>query len=347
MQTVHRIFNKDAETMTELDDKSVDLVVTSPPYPMIEMWDNLFCEKDSSIRPMIDRGNGDEAFNHMHLLLEPIWKELFRVTVEGGIVCINIGDAVRSLNGTFKIYSNHARIINFFSSVGFTTLPSVIWRKQTNAPTKFMGSGVLPSGAYITLEHEHILIFRKGEKRRFVSAEEKLNRRKSAIFWEERNAWYSDLWDIKGTRQERKGERTIRRSAAFPLQIPYRLICMFSVYGDTVLDPFMGTGSTLMAAMLAARNSIGYEIDEQYFPLVANRVIEEGWQHNNLIDKRLAEHNKFIDKAEKEGRKMKYVNNYYGFKVVTGQEKELTLYRIEKINKKESGIFMAEYGGLL
>ena len=125
-----------------------------------------------------------------------------------------------------------------------------------------MGSGMLPAGAYVTLEHEYILILRKGSKREFKLDAQKQNRRESAFFWEERNAWFSDVWmDLKGTSQN-LGNRTARlRSAAFPFDLPYRLLNMFSVKGDTVVDPFLGIGTTMWAAMAAGRNCIGYEIE--------------------------------------------------------------------------------------
>ncbi|MFW6335242.1 MAG: DNA methyltransferase, partial [Desulfosalsimonas sp.] len=109
-------------------------------------------------------------------------------------MCVNIGDAVRKLGDSFSLYPNHSEIIRAFLSRGLTPLPAIIWRKQTNAPNKFMGSGMLPAGAYVTLEHEYVLIFRKGAKRQFATPAQKLNRKKSAIFWEERNQWYSDVW---------------------------------------------------------------------------------------------------------------------------------------------------------
>jgi DNA modification methylase len=90
----------------------------------------------------------------MHKELDKVWKNIAGAVKEGGIVCINIGDAVRSINREFKLYSNHSRIISAFLNLGFNALPDILWRKQTNSPNKFMGSGMLPPGAYVTLEHE-------------------------------------------------------------------------------------------------------------------------------------------------------------------------------------------------
>ena len=112
-----------------------------------------------------------------------------------------------------------------------------MWRKATNAPNKFMGSGMLPCGAYVTLEHEWILIFRKGGKRVYKTAEAKESRRDSSFFWEERNVWFSDVWEIKGVKQNINKAPSRERNASYPLEIPYRLINMYSQKGDVVLDP--------------------------------------------------------------------------------------------------------------
>lgn len=156
--------------------------------------------------------------------------------------------------------------------MGYCVLPDIHWRKQSNAPNKFMGSGMFPAGAYVTYEHEYILVFRKGGKRVFKGAEKAL-RQKSAFFWEERNVWFSDLWDIKGTSQIITAAKASRdRSAAFPFEIPYRLINMYSAEGDTVLDPFAGLGTTTLAAIASNRNSLGVEIDEDIAALAIENI---------------------------------------------------------------------------
>src|SRR4029079_11532235 len=119
------------------------------------------------------------------------------------MLCIDVGDATRTVGGRFRCYPNAARITSTVMRLAFDPLPAIVWRKPTNAPNKFMGSGMLPPGAYVTYEHEHVLIFRKGSKRAFASAAEKAARHRSAYFWEERNVWFSDVWtDLVGARQE-------------------------------------------------------------------------------------------------------------------------------------------------
>lgn len=320
-----------------LPDQSIDLVVSSPPYPMIEMWDESFCSDDSSIRMCLDNGNGKDAFEKMHLLLDRCWSELFRVVVDGGFVCINVGDAARSLNGRFQLFSNHSRVVHKMISLGFDMLPSIICRKPSNVPTRFMGSGMLPAGAYVTLEHEHILIFRKGEKRSFSKEENKL-RSASAMFWEERNQWFSDQWEIFGTRQllAMKSERN--RAAAFPVEIALRLINMYSMYGDTILDPFNGTGTTSLAAMVSGRNSIGIDADKTRVlssaAIPTKRKMKE--LLNDLLISRIKEHLVYVN--SKNELFFKYRNEHLGIPVKTRQEIGLNIYPIKSIRRREDDL---------
>ena len=179
--TRHQIIIAAAQKMDLLEDNSIELVLTSPPYPMIEMWDEIMSKQNSQISNALNLKNGMLAFELMHLELDKIWAEVERVLIPGGFACINIGDATRTINDKFVLYPNHTRIISAFQRLGVSNLPNIIWRKQTNAPNKFMGSGMLPSGAYVTLEHEWILIFRKGGKRQFKTEDEKLRRRESSF----------------------------------------------------------------------------------------------------------------------------------------------------------------------
>lgn len=320
----HHIRFSDARQMNVIPSESVHLTVTSPPYPMIEMWDALF-SRDAAIADALRRQDGRAAFESMHRQLDPVWAEVYRVLVPGGIACINIGDATRTIDGEFALYPNHSRILSHMLGLGFTNLPNILWRKQTNAPNKFMGSGLMPPGAYVTLEHEFILVCRKGAKRQFGSAAEKANRRRSAFFWEERNLWFSDVWmDLKGARQH-TGDKTLRkRSGAYPFELAYRLIAMFSVMGDTVLDPFLGTGTTLFAAAAAGRNSLGYELDKAFAASIAQdfkAVLEQGRQG---IAERLDRHRQFVREREASDKPIKHTNRVYEFPVVTRQEAELT-----------------------
>src|SRR5690554_2276768 len=109
--TKHQVFFGEAQNMDKIKDESVNLIVTSPPYPMIEMWDEILFQQNNKIRTEFDSGNYENAFELMHKELDKIWAECFRVLKKGGIACINIGDATRTLNKNFRLFSNHSRII--------------------------------------------------------------------------------------------------------------------------------------------------------------------------------------------------------------------------------------------
>jgi DNA modification methylase len=344
METIHRIFFQNAKNMHAVPTESVDLVVTSPPYPMIQMWDKVFIRQNSKINDFLVDDKGVLAFEMMHRQLDDVWHEIFRILKSGGIVCINIGDATRSINGNFMLYPNHSRILSKLLDIGFSALPEILWRKQTNAPNKFMGSGMLPAGAYVTLEHEHILILRKGPKRVFNSSADKRVRRESAIFWEERNAWYSDVWfDMKGTTQKMKYEDVRKRSAAYPFEIPYRLINMFSVKGDSVVDPFLGTGTTMIAAVAAGRNCLGFEIEPDFRKSIVSGMSAAAKLSYEKINSRLQGHLAFVKQRLESGDRFKYTNKHYGFPVVTNQETELLFEIPESTTETGTNIFKVCY----
>ena len=343
MKTKHKLIFSDSKNMKDIANESVDLIVTSPPYPMIQMWDEIFGKQNLEITKALEEENGDLAFELMHQEFDNVWKEVYRVLKNGGIACINIGDATRSIKDKFRIYPNHARILNFCLSLGFHALPSVLWIKETNRPDKFMGSGMLPVGAYVTLEHEHILILRKNYKREFKKPYEKENRQKSAFFWEERNVWFSDRWkDINGVFQKLNHSQLRERSAAYPIELAYRLINMFSVQGDVVLDPFLGTGTTILAALTSARNSIGIEIDKNFKELIEERIQEMKDVANERNEQRITAHLKFIKNKFPNGGE-KYTNKTYNFPVVTSQETNLALPKLKEVIKIEEGLFEAEH----
>jgi len=342
-QTLHRLVFADSRNLDQLQDNSVDLVVTSPPYPMIEMWDSTFANCNPLIADALRCHDGLAAFELMHLELEKTWRHLARVLKPGRWVCINVGDATRTIGNTFQLYSNHTRITQALNSLGLHSLPLVLWRKQTNAPNKFMGSGMLPAGAYVTLEHEYILIFRKREKRVFTATADVANRQHSAMFWEERNVWFSDTWDFKGIRQPLNHSTLRERSAAFPFELAYRLICMYSVKNDLVLDPFLGTGTTMFAAMAAGRNSIGVEIEANFERLIDDSVRNVQRIGNEYVSRRLNDHIVFIEEYQAQKGDAKHRNQYYGFPVVTSQERHLRLNYIASIAKSDPGQYLATY----
>jgi site-specific DNA-methyltransferase (cytosine-N4-specific) len=333
METTHRVVTGDARELP-LPDDSVELVVTSPPYPMIEMWDDIFAALDSDIDDALEAGDGDRAFSLMHDVLDGVWAEVERVLAPGGIACINVGDATRSLADGFRSYPNHAEITRRLTEHGLRALPDILWRKPTNSGAKFMGSGMVPPNAYPTLEHEHILVFRNGERRRLEPGAER--RYESAYFWEERNEWFSDLWELPGESQD-IGEGLRDRSGAYPLDVPYRLVSMFSVYGDTVLDPFLGTGTTTLAAMVAGRNSVGVERDPELVAALDDRVARVPDRSTRLARDRLAAHCEWVERRREAGKDPGYEAVHYDFAVNTKQERRIRLYAVDEVQQTDEG----------
>jgi DNA modification methylase len=284
MHTDHKIIIGNSQQMPEIADGSVHLMVTSPPYPMVKMWDALFAKADPKIAALWQKLETDskgetveQIYDAMHDYLGEVWREAYRVLVDGGIACVNIGDATRTINGKFQLFPNHARTMEICEKVGFITLPYILWKKPTTKPTykgkgAFLGSGFLPPNAYVTLDCEFVLIFRKGNLRKFPPKDPQ--RYGSAFTKRQRDEWFSQIWAIKGSRQT--SLEVDRRTAAYPNEIADRLIKMFSIKGEKVLDPFLGSGTTIKAAMQNERNSIGYEIDSNLLSIIKQET------NNNL-----------------------------------------------------------------
>jgi site-specific DNA-methyltransferase (cytosine-N4-specific) len=204
MHTHHRIIFGNSQQMPELAESSVQLMVTSPPYPMIQMWDELFCKSDSGIADLFKRLNESsnketiqQIYTAMHENLAKVWAETYRVLIDGGIACINVGDATRSINGKFQVFPNHSRITETCEKIGFTPLPYILWKKPTTKPMykgkgAFLGSGFLPPNAYVTLDCEFILLFRKGKLRKFQPKD--TLRYESAFTKKQRDEWFSQIW---------------------------------------------------------------------------------------------------------------------------------------------------------
>jgi site-specific DNA-methyltransferase (cytosine-N4-specific) len=334
LETTHRVHVGDARDLPLADD-SVSLVVTSPPYPMVEMWDEAFAAQDDRVGDALDRGDGAAAFEAMHDLLAKAWGEIARVLEPGGIAVVNVGDATRRLDGTFEQYPNAAAVTSRVCETGLSSLPGLLWRKPTNSAAKFMGSGTLPPNAYPTLEHEHLLVFRDGEPRAYPPGDD--DRYASAYFWEERNEWFSDLWEFTGARQrladgdgEALNPDLRERSGAFPLTVPLRLVLMFSTYGERVLDPFWGTGTTSLAALVACRDSVGVERQPALVEAFEDRAAEAPERSRAVAEERLAAHREFLDEWEETPN---YGAEHYEFGVVTKAERHLRLRVVEAVER--------------
>ncbi|MHB1440761.1 MAG: DNA-methyltransferase [Cuniculiplasma sp.] len=254
--TEHKIIIADARDMKEVKNESVQMVITSPPYWSI---------KDYGVTGQI----GYDQTLHQYLKdLYSVWKETYRVLAPGSRLCINIGDQfLRSIvYGRYKIAPLHSEFISQCEKIGFDYMGSIIWQKKTTMNTtggaNVMGSYPYPPNGLIEIDYEFILIFKKQGRRNDISMKMKEESKLSKEEWKE---YFNGHWAFSG-------ERQIDHQAMFPEELPKRLIKMFSFVGDTVLDPFLGSGTTSKVALDLNRNSIGYEINQEFLPTIKKKV---------------------------------------------------------------------------
>ena len=251
--------------MSELADESVHLVVTSPPYWQLK-----------------DYGNGSQiGFDHSYEdyinNLNLVWNECNRVLHKGCRLCVNIGDQfARSVYyGRYKVIPIRTEIIKFCETIGFDYMGAVIWQKVTTCNTTggatIMGSFPYPRNGILKIDYEFILIFKKQGIPPTVSDAIK---EKSKMTTEEWNEFFAGHWNIPGEKQD-------KHLAVFPEEIPRRLIRMFTFVGDTVLDPFLGSGTTSLAARKNERNSVGYEVNPDFLPVIKEKL---GIEHRKLFE---------------------------------------------------------------
>ena len=256
MKTNHKIIIGDSRNMTEVKDKSVHLIITSPPYWQL---------KDYGTSDQIGFDDSYEDYiNNLNL----VWKECFRVLNNGCRLCINIGDQfARSVYyGRYKIIPIRTEIIKCCETIGFDYMGAIIWQKATTMNTTggatIMGSFPYPRNGIIKLDYEFILIFKKLGETPIASREIK---EKSKMSKEEWNQYFIGHWNFNGAKQD-------KHLAMYPEELPKRLIKMFSFVGDTVLDPFLGSGTTILAAKNLDRNSVGFEINKKFLPIIKEKV---------------------------------------------------------------------------
>jgi len=251
-----KIIIADSRKMIEVDDNSIDLVVTSPPYWHI---------KDYGASGQI--GYGQSLHNYLKDLYS-VWKEYYRTLKPARRLCINIGDqfARSIIYGRYKIIPLHAEFIAQCEDIGLDYMGSIIWQKKTTMNTtggaNVMGSYPYPSNGMIEIDYEFILIFKKPGKSEKIPKEIK---EKSKLTREEWKEYFYGHWYFGGARQ-------IEHEAMFPEELPKRLIKMYTFVGDTVLDPFLGSGTTVRAALNLHRNAIGYEINEKFLEVIKEKL---------------------------------------------------------------------------
>jgi len=255
-----KIIIGDSRKMFEIEDESVDLIITSPPYWHI---------KDYGVPGQI--GYGQDLHQYLKDIYY-VWMECFRVLRKGGRFCLNIGDqfARSVIYGRYKIIPIHAEFILQCEKIGFDFMGSIIWQKKTTMNTtggaNVMGSFPYPPNGMIEIDYEFILIFKKPGSSKKVSKDIK---EASKLTKEEWKQYFSGHWYFKGARQ-------IEHEAMFPDELPKRLIKMFSFVNDTVLDPFLGSGTTIKVALELNRNGIGYEINKDFLKLIKKKIDSKG-----------------------------------------------------------------------
>jgi modification methylase len=253
--TAHRLINGDSRDLSFLDDDSIHLVVTSPPY-----W-NLKRYNDNP-----DQLGHIQDYESFLFELEKVWRHVYRVLVAGGrLVCV-VGDVcvARRNFGRHLVFPLHSDISVICRRIGFDNLNPIIWHKIANASyevengSKFLGKPYEPN-AIVKNDIEFILMQRKPGGYRKPTIKQ---REESRIGKEDFDRWFQQIWNITGA-------STRQHPAPFPMELATRLVRMFSFTGDTVLDPFCGSGTTMIAAVRTGRNSIGVEIDPEYCRMAA------------------------------------------------------------------------------
>ena len=256
MKTKHICILGDSRRMDEVKNSSVHLVVTSPPYWQL---------KDYGIAAQIGFNDSyEEYINNLNL----VWKECFRVLHPGCRMLVNIGDqfARAVYYGRYKVIPIRTEIIKYCETIGFDYMGAIIWQKKTTMNTTggatVMGSYPFPRNGIVEIDYEFILIFKKRGKTPQVDKSIKEQSRISKDKWKE---YFSGHWYFNGARQD-------NHIAMFPVELPKRAIEMFTFVGETVLDPFLGSGTTSLAALITNRNSIGYEINKDFLSIIKEKL---------------------------------------------------------------------------
>ena len=254
--TEHKIIFGDSRSLNQIEDKSVQLIITSPPYWQLKDY--------GTVNQIGFNDSYEDYINNLNL----VWQECNRVLSDGCRLCINIGDQfARSVYyGRYKVIPIRTEIIRFCESLGMDYMGAIIWQKTTTMNTSgggaIMGSFPYPRNGVLKMDYEFILIFKKLGKAPKPAQQQK---EQSAMTKEEWGQYFSSHWNFNGVKQ-------MGHIAMFPEELPKRLIKMFSFVGETIFDPFAGSGTTSLAAKNLGRNSIGYEINKEFEPVIREKL---------------------------------------------------------------------------
>ncbi len=240
----NQVFTSSSESMSEIPSGSVHLMITSPPYNANKDYD-----EDLSLREYLD-------------FLKNVFTETYRVLVPGGRACINLANLGRK---PYIPLTSH--IVLLMQEIGFIMRGEIIWDKGASSTSSTAwGSWQSASNPILRDVHEYILIFSKGDYKRHLTKKEK-EEKKSTISRDEFLDWTKTIWQMNA-----ESARRVGHPAPFPLELPHRLIQLYSFETDVVLDPFMGSGTTALASLRSGRKFVGYEIVEEYVELARKRI---------------------------------------------------------------------------
>lgn len=310
--TEHRIIFGDSRSLNQIEDKSVQLIITSPPYWQL---------KDYGTDDQIGFNDSYEDYiNNLNL----VWKECDRVLADGCRLCINIGDQfARSVYyGRYKVIPIRTEIIRFCESLGMDYMGAIIWQKTTTMNTSgggaIMGSFPYPRNGILKMDYEFILLFKKLGNAPKPTKEQK---EQSAMTKEEWVQYFSSHWNFNGVKQ-------IGHIAMFPEELPKRLIKMFSFVGETIFDPFAGSGTTSLAAKNLGRNSIGYEINKEFAPLIKEKLCS-----NQLV---LGDESRVVFCEDKKGKSCSFEQLPYVFHDPHKMDKKIDVKKLQFGSKIDS-----------
>ncbi len=321
----HKIYFGDSRALNKIEDKSVQLIITSPPYWQL---------KDYGTDEQIGFNSSyEEYINNLNL----VWQECERVLDDGCRLCINIGDQfARSIYyGRYKIIPIRTEIIRFCETLKLDYMGAIIWQKTTTMNTSgggaIMGSFPYPRNGILKMDYEFILLFKKQGNSPKPTVEQK---QKSIISKEEWKEYFASHWHFPGVKQN-------SHIAMFPEELPKRLIKMFSFEGETVFDPFMGSATTSLAALNTNRNSIGYEINKDFEPVMRDKLnICNLFSQNNTVEflednsKKVISFDKlpyiFID-PHKLDKKVDIKKLQFGSKIDKNSKKKEKLFSVKEV----------------
>ena len=323
--TNHKIYFGDSRALNKIEDKSVQLIITSPPYWQL---------KDYGSNNQIGFNNSyEEYINNLNL----VWMECERILSEGCRLCINIGDQfARSVYyGRYKVVPIRTEIIRFCETLKMDYMGAIIWQKATTMNTSgggaIMGSFPYPRNGILKIDYEFILIIKKLGNPPKPTLEQKEN---SIMTKEEWNQYFSSHWNFSGVKQS-------EHIAMFPEELPKRLIKMFSFSGETIFDPFLGSGTTTLAAKNLGRNSIGYEINKEFESIIKEKLNINQLSFDSDTIEFLEDNNKsnysfdklpyIFEDAHKLDKKIDIKKNKFGSKIDNSEEKREDLFSVKEV----------------